>query len=392
MDQRRPHVMVVYGTRPEAVKMAPLIRILRDDQRTRLSTVVTGQHRRMLDQVNGLFGTVPDFDLDVMRHGASLNELATRVMTELDPVLSSCRPDMIVVQGDTTTAFMAGLAGFNRQIPVAHLEAGLRTHDLRLPFPEEANRQMLSRISSINFSPTPTAKHNLLDEGIDAGTILVTGNTVIDALAAALEIPATYSDDSVAETVSSDTTFVLVTMHRRESWGEPMRAAMMGIRDAAHRHPEVDWVVPMHANPVVRQTISGVMEGLQNVILTESLDYHEFSHALAAARFCVTDSGGVQEEGPSVGTPVLVLRDNTERPEGVAAGTVRLIGTKTNTVSQECTRLINDEKAYAKMRGAPNPYGDGFAAQRCRDAILHHFGRTEVASEFTPDVESGRAD
>ncbi|GAA1915977.1 UDP-N-acetylglucosamine 2-epimerase (non-hydrolyzing) [Nocardioides lentus] len=377
-------VMVVYGTRPEAIKVAPVIGALMADDRFTVVPVVTGQHREMLDQVNTLFGIEPVADLDLMRPGASLTQLSVASLAALEPVLREHAPDAVVVQGDTSTAFIAALAAFYQGIPVVHLEAGLRTYDLDAPFPEEANRQLLSRVAALHLAPTPSARENLAQEHTSPASIAVTGNTVIDALMQAIQQEPTYTEPAVAQMVSSGERFVLVTAHRRESWGQPMRNAMTAVRRVAEKHPELRWVVPMHRNPVVRDVVRDTLEGLDRVLLCEPLDYHEFCHVMKAAYLVLSDSGGVQEEGPSLASPVLVMRDTTERPEAVDAGAVRLVGTDTNVVADALSELIENVEVHASMARAVNPYGDGVAARRSVAAIAHHFGLGDREPDFDP--------
>ena len=320
-------VLVVYGTRPEAIKLAPVVRALGADPAFCPVVAVTGQHREMLDQVNTFFGITPDVDLDLMIHGASPNAIARRVLREMESLLETQRPDAVVVQGDTTSAFAASLASFLADVPVVHVEAGLRTGNVRSPFPEEANRRLTGVVASLHLAPTASARLNLEREGIDPTSILVTGNTVVDALQWAVQQPVTFSDDRVAG-LGEGRGLVLVTTHRRESWGGPMQDAMSGLGDVARAHPELDFLLPLHRNQVVRDVVVPALDGADNVILTEPLGYAEFAHAMARCRLVVTDSGGVQEEAPSLGKPVLVLRETTERPEGVEAGAVRLVGTQ----------------------------------------------------------------
>ena len=361
-------VMVVYGTRPEAIKVAPLIRALATSESLEPLVVVTGQHREMLDQVNTLFGVVPDVDLDLMAHGASVNAIARRVLRRVEEQIAEHRPDALVIQGDTTSAFAASLAAFLEDVPVIHLEAGLRTGNRRSPFPEEANRRLTSVVTDLHLAPTSTARANLEAEGVDPGTIVVTGNTVVDALQWAVDQPVAFADPLV-EKLGTDRDLLLVTTHRREAWGDKMLAAMRGLGEVAHTHPELDLLLPMHRNPIVRDAVVEALGHHPNVHLTEPLSYAEFCHVMKRSRLIVTDSGGVQEEAPSLGKPVLVLRDTTERPEGVEAGTVKVVGTDQATVTQETERLLTDADAYAAMANAVNPYGDGHAAARCVQAI-----------------------
>lgn len=382
--------MVLYGTRPEAIKLAPVVRALQDESELDGVVTVTGQHREMLDQVNNLFGIKPEHDLDIMVPGASLDEIAARALTSVSAVLRSEKPDVVVIQGDTSTAFVAGLAAFYQQIPVVHVEAGLRTGDLMSPFPEEANRQLAARITALHLAPTATAKSNLISENVDEPSIVVTGNTVIDALHEALTVPVQFGDRRVEEIVGSGERYVLVTAHRRESWGEPMRQAMTAVRETALTHPDLQWVLPMHRNPVVREVLVEMLSDTPNVLLTEPLTYHEFCHAMERSHLLLTDSGGVQEEAPSLGKPVLVMRDTTERPEAITAGTVELVGTATHRVGSALTRLLDDESEYSIMANAVNPYGDGRAAERSIAALRAMLGFGERLPDYTPEaIENG---
>lgn len=377
-------VLIVYGTRPEAIKMAPVILALHGHPTITVRTAVTGQHREMLDQVNDLFGIVPDHDLDLMAPGATLSDLSSRTLQRLAGVLETEKPDAVVVQGDTSTAFIAALAAFYAQIPVIHVEAGLRTGDLASPFPEEGNRQLIGRLATLHLAPTETSRRNLLAEGIDPTSIVVTGNTVIDALQDAVAKPVSFADESLARLVASGEQFVLVTAHRRESWGRPMGEAMTAVRERALADADLRWVVPMHRNPVVRTVIEGALADLPNVSLIEPLSYHEFCHVMQAAYLLLTDSGGVQEEAPSLGKPVLVMRDTTERPEAVHAGTVRLVGTDRELVAKELQLLLTDRDAYQQMANAVNPYGDGLASPRSVAAIAALFGLGTRMADFVP--------
>ncbi len=362
------NVLVVYGTRPEAIKLAPVVRALHEDPDLHPVVAVTGQHREMLDQVNAFFDITPDVDLDLMSHGATPNAIARRVMREMELLLERQRPDALVVQGDTTSAFAASLAGFLAGVQVVHVEAGLRTGDLGSPFPEEANRRLTAVVASLHLAPTARARQSLLSEGVDPATVVVTGNTVVDALQWAVSRPVVFSDERVAA-LGGTRGLVLVTTHRRESWGLPMQEAMRALGEVARAHPELDFLLPLHRNQVVRDAVLPALGDLGNVILTEPLAYAEFAHVMDRALLIVTDSGGVQEEAPSLGKPVLVLRDTTERPEGVEAGVVRLVGTDRSTVVHEIERLLTDRAAYAEMAHAVNPYGDGRAAERSLAAI-----------------------
>jgi UDP-N-acetylglucosamine 2-epimerase (non-hydrolysing) len=379
----RKIVMVVYGTRPEAIKMAPLVRELAASDSLEPLVVVTGQHREMLDQVNSFFGIVPDVDLDLMDHGASVNAIARRVLKSMEAQIAEHHPDAVVVQGDTTSAFAASLAAFLAEVPVIHLEAGLRTHNLRSPFPEEANRQLTAVITDLHLAPTSTARANLEAEGVAPTSIVVTGNTVVDALEWAVQQPVTFTDP-LLEKLGGDRQLILVTTHRREAWGDKMLAAMRGLGDVARAHPDFDLLLPMHRNPIVRDAVVEALGHLPNVYLTEPLSYAEFCHVMERSYIIVTDSGGVQEEAPSLGKPVLVLRDTTERPEGVDAGTVKLVGTDREVVTSETERLLNDLDAYTAMANAVNPYGDGQAARRSVQAIQALLVGGDGPEEFRP--------
>ncbi|WP_110182137.1 non-hydrolyzing UDP-N-acetylglucosamine 2-epimerase [Nocardioides solisilvae] len=375
-------VMVAYGTRPEAIKMAPVVLALAESRHLEPVVVVTGQHRQMLDQVNGLFGIRPARDLDVIRPRQELHEVTQRVLAGMTEVLRAERPDAVLVQGDTTTTMVAALAAFYEKVPVVHLEAGLRTHDRYNPFPEEINRRLTSQLASLHLAPTSVSRDNLLRDGLDPSDVVVTGNTVIDALldVVARELP--LEDPALA--VLDGRPAVLVTSHRRESWGEPMARTASAVARLAKEFPETVFLLPAHLNPTVREVLLPPLEGLANVVVTDPLSYSDFARAMAASSVLLTDSGGVQEEAPSLGKPVLVLRDNTERPEAVTAGTVRLVGTDERLVVESVSELLTDPAAYDAMARAVNPYGDGRAAPRCIAALEHFFGVGERLPEFAP--------
>ncbi|MBC9821924.1 non-hydrolyzing UDP-N-acetylglucosamine 2-epimerase [Terrabacter sp. MAHUQ-38] len=375
-------VMTVYGTRPEAIKVAPVVKALEACPDFESTTVVTGQHREMLDQVNAIFGITPDHDLDVFAHGQTLNSIMAKVFDRLDPVLVQERPDAVVVQGDTSTVAAASIAAFYRQIPVVHIEAGLRSGDISSPFPEEANRKLTSQVTALHLAPTSTSRDNLVREDIDAATVAVTGNTVIDALLHTVEQQIPFTDARLAEAERSGRSVLLVTTHRRENWGGAMEGVGRALKALALRYPEQLLVLPAHRNPIVRQAVLPYLAGLDNVLVTEPLAYGEFTRLMAASKIVLTDSGGVQEEAPSLGKPVLVMRDNTERPEAVEAGTVRLIGTDEERIVDEVSRLMDDESHYASMANAVNPYGDGRAAERSVAAVRQLFGLGERIADF----------
>ncbi len=380
----RPTVMVVYGTRPEAIKLAPVVSALQGSSTLRSVVVVTGQHREMLDHVNSLFAIVPDHDLAVLRPGQQLHELTGRVLSGLTDVIRQVRPDVLVVQGDTTTAFVAALAAFYEQVPVAHVEAGLRTGHRYNPFPEEINRKLTGQLAALHLAPTPVARDNLLAEGAPDADIVVTGNTVIDALVevVARRVPVQNADLAVLDGTQS----VLVTSHRRESWGEPMGRTAAAVARLAVRHPDVRFLLPAHLNPLVRDVLLPPLSGLPNVTVTEPLSYADFAFAMSECTLVLTDSGGVQEEAPSLGKPVLVLRETTERPEAVLAGTVRLVGTDEATIVREVSTLLCDPVAYAEMAQAVNPYGDGRSAPRVLAAIEQHLGLGARLPDWAPGL------
>jgi len=378
-------VMLVYGTRPEAIKMAPLALAMDKSPQFEPICVVTGQHREMLDQVNAFFGITPDIDLGIHRPGQTLTQVTTGTLEGVGGVLDSLAPDVVMVQGDTTSAFAAGLAAFYRSIPLFHVEAGLRTGNLRSPFPEEGNRRLLGQISSIHFPPTAGSRENLLRENVSPMQMHVTGNTVIDALHLAVQRPLPSGDTALDALVADqERRLVLVTAHRRESWGEPMVGIARGIATAAHANPETTFILPVHRNPIVRGALLPVVEEIDNVLVTEPLEYGAFCTVMNRAELVVTDSGGIQEEAPALSKPVLVLRDNTERPEAIEFGVAKLIGTEPERIATEINTLLCDRDAYAAMAHAVNPYGDGRASQRILAATAHYFGRGEAEPDFAP--------
>nr|WP_298984568.1 UDP-N-acetylglucosamine 2-epimerase (non-hydrolyzing) [uncultured Micrococcus sp.] len=377
-----PIVMPIYGTRPEAIKVAPIVKALQADDRFDCVVTVTGQHREMLDQVNELFGIVPDHDLNIIQPRQTLNGVFARTLAGLDAVLEEVGPDAVLVQGDTTTSTAAAVAAFNRQIPVVHAEAGLRSFDIMSPFPEEANRKITSQIAALHLPPTSVSRDNLLREAVAEEDVYVTGNTVIDALLEAVRAQVPFEDERLAALESSGRRIVLVTTHRRENQGDAMRGVGRALARLAARFPDVSFVLPAHRNPVVREAILPHLESLENALVTEPLAYGEFTHLLSAATVVLTDSGGVQEEAPSLGKPVLVMRENTERPEAVSAGTVRLIGTDEELVVSEVSRLLEDPQAYTAMSTAVNPYGDGRAAERTVSGIAQLLGVGERLPAF----------
>jgi UDP-N-acetylglucosamine 2-epimerase (non-hydrolysing) len=366
-------IMTVFGTRPEAVKMAPVIKELERRSGEIVPLVaVTAQHREMLDQVLELFEITPNYDLNIMQANQTLHDITSRALLGLRDVISEAKPDMILVHGDTTTTFVAALAGFYAQVPVGHVEAGLRTQNKYSPFPEEMNRKLTGAIADLHFSPTDTSKTNLLAEGVNQENIFVTGNTVIDALLATVHENYTFTDPVLNQLDFTNRKVILVTTHRRENLGEPMRNIYLALQQLIEENPDVEIVFPMHKNPHVREVVNSVLGQTERVHLIEPLDYQPFVNLIARSHIILTDSGGVQEEAPSFGKPVLVLRDTTERPEAVEAGTVLLVGTDRDEVYRNASRLLNDSTTYSKMANAVNPYGDGLAAKRIVDSILYY--------------------
>lgn len=359
-------VLVVFGTRPEAIKMCPVVLELRRRPLEFETTVcVTGQHREMLDQVLAVFGVVPDYDLAVMKAGQSLFDITTRVLNGMREVFEKEKPNLVLVHGDTTTSFAAALAAFYCGVAVGHVEAGLRTWNLSSPWPEEFNRQAVDVVSRWYFAPTGKSKGNLLKEGKDANRIFVTGNTGIDALSTTVQ--ARYAHPIL--TWACDSRLVLMTAHRRENLGNPMRSMFRAIRRVVDEHEDVKVVYPVHLNPAVREAANAEFEGCHRIRLVEPLEVIDFHNIMAASYLILTDSGGIQEEAPSLGKPVLVMRDTTERPEGVAAGTLKLVGTDEKSVYSEFTKLLMDHEAYERMSKASNPYGDGRASMRIADIL-----------------------
>lgn len=357
---------LVFGTRPEAIKMCPLVNVLKvrpDD--FEVVVIVTGQHREMLDQVLDVFGVVPDYDLAVMKRNQTLFDITSSVLLKIRDVLEAEAPDVVLVHGDTTTSFAAALACFYLQVPVGHVEAGLRTHDIYSPWPEEFNRQVVDIVAKYYFAPTSQAKKNLLDEGKSEGDIWVTGNTGIDALSTTVREGYEHPELEWA----SDSRLILITAHRRENLGEPMHRMFRAIRRVMERHPDTKAIYPIHMNPKVRAAAHSELDGFDRLHIIDPLQVLDFHNFLAASYLVLTDSGGIQEEAPGLGKPVLVMRDTTERPEGVAAGTLKLVGTDEETIYREFERLLSDEGEYAAMSRASNPYGDGHASERIADAL-----------------------
>lgn len=365
-------VMTVFGTRPEAIKMAPLVLRLKKDDRFEEITVVSAQHREMLDQVLDIFRIKPDYDFNIMHKNQTLEDITSKVILDMAKVIKKEQPDIVLVHGDTTTSFAAGLATFYEQTKLGHVEAGLRTWNKYSPFPEEMNRQMTDDLTDLYFAPTKLSKQNLIKENHPADNIYVTGNTAIDALEQTVK--ENYHHD-VLDEINPDSKIVLVTMHRRENQGEPMRRVFKVMKQVVDSHKDVEIIYPVHLSPRVQKVAKEVLSDDPRIHLIKPLDVVDFHNLAKKSYFIMTDSGGVQEEAPSLGKPVLVLRDTTERPEGVAAGTLKLVGTEVDKVRAEMIRLLEDEKAYTEMANAKNPYGDGKAADRIMDAIAYYFDK-----------------
>ena len=374
--KKKIKVMTVFGTRPEAIKMAPIVlELARHPEEITPIVAVTAQHRDMLDQVLHLFDIRPDYDLDIMAAGQTLFDITSRAMLGLDKVLTEAKPDIVLVHGDTTTTFAGALAAYYHQTTVGHVEAGLRTHNKFSPFPEEMNRKLTGSLADLHFAPTSTAQQNLLTEAIAPENIFVTGNTVIDALHQTVREDFAFEDELLRRIDYKNKRIVLVTTHRRENLGEPMRHVYKALRRLTEKFADVEVVFPVHKNPKVREVVREELGGLSKVHLIDPLDYEPFANLMHRSYLILTDSGGVQEEAPPLGKPVLVLRDTTERPEAVTAGTVKLIGTDCERVYAEARQLLTDKKEYSRMAESCNPYGDGKASGRIIQAILYHYGR-----------------
>ncbi len=364
-------LMTVFGTRPEAIKMCPLVLEMRKyPEYIQPIVAVTAQHREMLDQVLDLFGIKPDYDLNIMTAGQTLYDVTTRALMGLKDVMEEAKPDMVLVHGDTTTTFAGALAAFYAQIPVGHVEAGLRTGNKYSPYPEEMNRKLTGSIADMHFSPTSTSKGNLLRENVDEKNILVTGNTVIDALQTTVREDYKFEDAELNKVFTSGNRLILMTTHRRENLGEPMRHVYRALKSVLETHSDVEAIFPVHKNPKVREIVREELGALERVHLIEPMDYEPFANLMAKVDIVLTDSGGIQEEAPALGKPVLVLRDTTERPEAVEAGTVKLVGTAYEDVLHETNLLLDDAEHYRSMAEAANPYGDGRACERIIKAIL----------------------
>jgi UDP-N-acetylglucosamine 2-epimerase len=377
-NKKHAKIIAVFGTRPEAIKMAPVVNMLQAADDFQIKTVVTAQHREMLDQVLEIFGILPDYDLNIMSPGQSLTEITCRVLQGLEPVLRAETPDLLLVHGDTTTTFAGGLAAFYQHVAVGHVEAGLRTGDKQQPYPEELNRMLTGRIADLHFAPTAAAKENLLRENVVADSIQVSGNTVIDALLDCLQ--------GMEIAAGDERRFILVTAHRRESWGRPLANVIKALKNIIKADPLVNLIIPVHLNPVVRTVFYQELGLEPQVQLVEPLDYRAMVKAMAESYLVITDSGGIQEEAPALGKPVLVLREKTERPEAVAAGTVKLVGTDTELITDTVNILLHDPEQYSKMSKAVNPYGDGKASERILAGLRYYFGfMADKPMDFIPN-------
>lgn len=365
-------IMLVFGTRPEAIKMCPLVNELKTREGIQTLVCVTGQHRQMLDQVLEAFSVTPDYDLSVMKDRQTLFDVTANILLKIREVLEAEKPDVVLVHGDTSTTFVTALACFYLQIPVGHVEAGLRTHNIYSPFPEEFNRQAVGIISQYNFAPTEMARDNLLKEGKPAERIFVTGNTAIDALKTTVRSNYTHPELEWAE----GSRLIMITAHRRENLGEPMKHMFRAIRRVCDEHPDVKAIYPIHMNPVVRETAAEILGNDERIHIIEPLDVLDFHNFLSRSYLILTDSGGIQEEAPSLGKPVLVMRDTTERPEGIAAGTLKLVGTEEETIYRNFKELLENPEVYHSMSTASNPYGDGKASRRIADIL--QYGITEL--------------
>lgn len=362
-------VLSIFGTRPEAIKMAPLVKELESRKEIESIVCVTAQHREMLDQVLEVFNIKPDYDLNIMKKGQTLSEITSRVLLGLEEVIQKEKPNIILVHGDTTTTFAGALAAFYNQVDIGHVEAGLRTYDKHSPFPEEMNRQMVDRMTDMFFAPTTLSKNNLLKENISEDKIYITGNTAIDAM------KYTVKDNYTNEIFDwlGDSKFILLTAHRRENLGDPMRNIFRAVKRIVEENPNVKVIYPIHMNPIVREIAGEILKGIDRVKIIEPLEVIDFHNFINKSYLILTDSGGIQEEAPSLGKPVLVLRDTTERPEGIDAGTLKLVGTDEENIYKETTKLLSDKKEYDKMSKASNPYGDGSASIYITDAIIERY-------------------
>ncbi len=367
-------IMTVFGTRPEAIKMAPVVKALKSSHQLSTVVVITAQHREMLDQVLNIFNIIPDYDLDIMQEAQSLSEITTRTLTRLKEPIQKEKPDLILVHGDTTTTFAGALSGFYMNVKVGHVEAGLRTHNKYSPYPEEMNRRLTACLSDIHFAPLDAQRDNLLSEGVSHESIHITGNTVIDALLETASIPYEFTSRNLASIDYINKRVLLVTAHRRENLGEPIRRICRALRALVKMYPDIEVVWPVHMNPLVRQDVFGILSDVSRIHLLDPVDYQTMVALMSKCYLILTDSGGLQEEAPSLKKPVLVLRDLTERPEGIKSGTLALVGTNEEKITSFTQKLLENSHEYKKMAEARNPYGDGQASFRICDAILWRFG------------------
>lgn len=381
MSKKR--IMTIFGTRPEAIKMAPVVKQLQKIEHFETIVAVSAQHREMLDQVLDLFDIQPDFDLDIMKSGQSLTDITVRVLKGLEGILQEAKPDMVLVHGDTSTTFVAALAAFYEKIAVGHIEAGLRTNNKYSPFPEEMNRHLTGVLTDIHFAPTSTSRKNLIKENISGDKIFVTGNTVIDALLKTVDKGYQFELEELNKIDYKEKKVILLTSHRRENLGKPMKNIFTAVRQLVETYDDIEVVFPVHLNPRVRKIVDETLSGIERVHLIEPVDYQPFANLMARTYLVLTDSGGIQEEAPSLGKPVLVLRDTTERPEAMEAGTVKMVGTDKSTIFNTASELIQNKDSYKKMANAVNPYGDGKAASRISNRLLYEFGfRDDSGKQF----------
>jgi UDP-N-acetylglucosamine 2-epimerase len=378
-------VMTVFGTRPDAIKMAPLVKELEKYQQFESIVCVTAQHREMLDQVLDIFKVDPHYDLNIMQDRQTLEQITTRALQGLSSVFEKEKPDMVLVHGDTSTCFVASLAAFYKKVSVGHVEAGLRTFDKYSPYPEEMNRKLTASLADLHFAPTTANKHNLINENIEPDKIILTGNTVIDALKTTVQKEYVFSYDMLNHVNFTDKRIITVTAHRRENLGDPLRNICRALKSIANNYTDVEIIYAVHLNPAVREIAHDILGNIENVHLIAPLGVQDMHNLLAGSYFIMTDSGGLQEEAPSLGKPVLVLRNETERPEAIAAGTVKIAGTEYDSVYNEACQLLDNQTAYDKMAKAVNPYGDGFASKRICESLLYYYGlRNSKPEEFSP--------
>lgn len=374
-------VMSIFGTRPEAIKMAPLVKKLQETEEIESILCVTAQHREMLDMVLDLFGLKADYDLNIMQHGQSISDITVKVLKGMEGIFQEVKPDIVLVHGDTSTTFVGALAAFYQQIPVGHVEAGLRSGNIYSPYPEEMNRRLTSNLADLHFAPTIGNYDNLIRENIKADNIFITGNTVIDALLQVVKEDYVFETPLLNKIDYKNKKVIVMTCHRRENWGEPMENIFKAVAEIKEKHRDVEIIFPIHLNPKIRELAQEIMGGIEGIHLIEPLDYEPFVNLLNKAHFILTDSGGIQEEAPALGKPILVLRTETERPEAVEAGTVKIMGVEKDRIIEEVEELLSNPKAYLQMANATNPYGDGRACERIIAALKYHFNLTHEEPE-----------